>query len=518
MAEMTKQFLKKLCKDTDGCYGTPYINDKLYLHYKGFSSITNLEEYVGLKALWLEGNGLQKIEGLEHQTLLKALFLHENILDKIEGLDSQAVLDNINLSKNYIKKIENLSHMKELTSLNLAHNAIVSYEGVEHLLELPTLQTVDLQHNKIDDPAVVDIFAEMPNLRVLYFMGNPAVKKIRNYRKTIISRCKMLKYLDDRPVFDEERRRTDAWAAALAAGGTLEDATEAERAELKAIRAEKDARDEANFRAFEEMVREGKVLRRQKELAAREANGTVVVDGDEDSSTGSTATGDDEASASTTSSSATSAGVIPADDDSGDNVIETTGTAAAAAAAAAPVADINPFSGEQIIPVPESEQLREIREARWGEGSVPFHEKLAAMKLREGKEAAGAAVEGEEDGDDLLRAQEEAENSGGVSNAQLWKDVISETHQAAAAVAKEEEEEEEEEEANGPSVVQPAQQQHQEGEEVLCGKSTSKFMSLLGESAAEVARKVTTISAALPTTTTTGSPAVDENLDMEELD
>mmetsp|Transcript_29305 Transcript_29305/g.49352 ORF Transcript_29305/g.49352 Transcript_29305/m.49352 type:complete len:416 (-) Transcript_29305:245-1492(-) len=190
-------------------------------------------------------------------------------------------------------------------------------------------------------------------------------------------------------------------------------------------------------------------------------------------------------------------------------------SSAAAAAAAAPVADINPFSGEQIIPVPESEQLREIREARWGEGSVPFHEKLAAMKLREGKEAAGAAVEGEEDGDDLLRAQEEAENSGGVSNAQLWKDVISETHQAAAAVAKEEEEEEE---ANGPSVVQPAQQQHQEGEEVLCGKSTSKFMSLLGESAAEVARKVTTISAALPTTTTTGSPAVDENLDMEELD
>ena len=60
--EMTKESLKKLCK-ADGLYGTPHINDKIYLHYKGFRTIENLDEYTGLKAIWLEGNGFDKIQG-----------------------------------------------------------------------------------------------------------------------------------------------------------------------------------------------------------------------------------------------------------------------------------------------------------------------------------------------------------------------------------------------------------------------------------------------------------------------
>jgi dynein assembly factor 1, axonemal len=84
--EMTKIVLKNLCKE-HGLYTTPSINDKLYLHYKGFRKIENLEEYTGVKALWLEGNGLPKIEGLEHLILLRTLYLHENIIEVIEGLD-----------------------------------------------------------------------------------------------------------------------------------------------------------------------------------------------------------------------------------------------------------------------------------------------------------------------------------------------------------------------------------------------------------------------------------------------
>jgi dynein assembly factor 1 len=266
MAEMTKPMLRKLCKD-NGLYTTPSINDKLYLHYKGFKAIQNLEEYTGLKALWLEGNGLFKIEGLDTLKDLRTLYLHENIIEKIENLDHQIELDNINLSKNFIRTVENLSHMTKLTSLNLANNQISTYEGIAHLLEIPTLQTIDLQHNKIEDPNIIDIFAQLPDLRVLYLMGNPAVKHIRNYRKTVISRCKQLKYLDDRPVFDDERRRTDAWAAVIEAGGTAEEALEAERGELRKIRQEKDDADERNFRAFETMMREGQEIRRQREAA-----------------------------------------------------------------------------------------------------------------------------------------------------------------------------------------------------------------------------------------------------------
>ena len=105
--EMNSVSLKKLCIENK-LYTTPHINDKLYLHYKGFSKIQNLEEFTGLKALWLEGNGFNKIEGLEKQTLMRSLYLHENVLDKIEGLDTLVELDTLNLSKNFISKIVKL--------------------------------------------------------------------------------------------------------------------------------------------------------------------------------------------------------------------------------------------------------------------------------------------------------------------------------------------------------------------------------------------------------------------------
>lgn len=187
--EMNKATLRKLCKD-NGLYTTPSINDKLYLHYKGFPRIENLNEYTGLKAIWLEGNGFTRIEGLEHQRELKSCYLHENIIECIEGLDSQTELDTLNLSKNFIRRIENLSHMTKLTTLNLAHNRLVSASDIEHIIEVPSLQTLDFQQNKLDDPEIVYLFGSMPDLRVLYLAGNPVVKKIPHYRKTIISRCK----------------------------------------------------------------------------------------------------------------------------------------------------------------------------------------------------------------------------------------------------------------------------------------------------------------------------------------
>ena len=47
---ITKEFLKKMLKsDFKYYYTTPYLNDCLYLHYKGFNKIDNLEEFTGLK-------------------------------------------------------------------------------------------------------------------------------------------------------------------------------------------------------------------------------------------------------------------------------------------------------------------------------------------------------------------------------------------------------------------------------------------------------------------------------------
>lgn len=114
MVNMERSLLKKLCREHD-LYVTSSINDKLYLHYKGFRRIQNLDEYTGLKVLWLEGNGLARIEGLEHQTQLRTLYLQENLIRKIENLEAQTALDTLNLAQNQIAAIENLAHMKALT-------------------------------------------------------------------------------------------------------------------------------------------------------------------------------------------------------------------------------------------------------------------------------------------------------------------------------------------------------------------------------------------------------------------
>jgi dynein assembly factor 1 len=66
---LSEKFFKTLLSsDMRLYYRTKELNDKLYLHYKGFRKIEGLEEFTSLKCLYLEGNGFSKIEGLDANT------------------------------------------------------------------------------------------------------------------------------------------------------------------------------------------------------------------------------------------------------------------------------------------------------------------------------------------------------------------------------------------------------------------------------------------------------------------
>ena len=193
--------------------------------------------------------------------------MHENCISKVEGLGNMPELRVLNLSDNLILKVENLGNCAILDSLYLARNRIGrgGLDDLRGLLECPALTSIDLQNNHIDDPDILpEILCKLPNLKVLYLQQNPVCKKIPNYRKTIISAIPTLTYLDDRPVFKEDRRNAEAFSR----GGIEE-----ERKEREKIKEEERQRHDRNHKAFQEMMKKAREEKRKAEEAARRERG-----------------------------------------------------------------------------------------------------------------------------------------------------------------------------------------------------------------------------------------------------
>lgn len=216
-----------------------------------------MSQYANVRCLWFQGNGLGEMKGLSSLRELRTLYLHENAIEMLEGLESLVNLRVLNVSKNFIQRIEGLKNCKELETLNISHNNLGpdAKEALGELVELPALSTLDVQANRIEDgEGLLDILKDLKSLRVFYGQGNKFVKDLRYYRKRVISTCGDLRYLDDRPIFDEEARRVRAWNQVFSLTGDVDKANESEREEIANIR--QDAKDEEHqrIRDFDDFI------------------------------------------------------------------------------------------------------------------------------------------------------------------------------------------------------------------------------------------------------------------------
>lgn len=172
---LTNKYLYTLIQsDKRLYYRTPELNEKLYLHYKGFHKIKNLEQFTDLKCLYFEGNGCKSMLGMEKNVLMRCLFIQENVITDIEGLDNMSDLRQLDVSNNIISHVQGLEKLITLDNLNLKANRLGQKKDscidcIKGLLDCPSITSLDISQNYLKDPAIVDeVLVKMPNLKVLY--------------------------------------------------------------------------------------------------------------------------------------------------------------------------------------------------------------------------------------------------------------------------------------------------------------------------------------------------------------
>lgn len=240
---MTEKLIVEQCKKHNG-YSTPELNEKLYLHRLGFSELNALSAFTGCTVLYLNHNALSRLDGLAALPQLDSLYLSCNALTSLDTLPPLPTLRTLDVAENAITTLRGLDQAApQLQTLLAGHNRLTQLAGLQGCTALLSL---DLSHNLLDDEEKADAVLRplRGSLRTLLLHGNELCRRTPHYRKRWIAAFATLRYLDEYPVFDEERERAEAFA--LGGAAAEDEARHAQRA-----RADEEA--QARFRYYGEL-------------------------------------------------------------------------------------------------------------------------------------------------------------------------------------------------------------------------------------------------------------------------
>ncbi|AYU83867.1 hypothetical protein, conserved [Leishmania donovani] len=234
--KMTESLILQQCRTHQG-YSTPELNEKLYLHHLGFTQLDGLAAFTGCVVLYLDHNALSDLAGLAALTRLDSLYLSCNALSHLDSMPRLPLLRTLDVAQNQIVTLNGLDEAApQLQTLLAGRNKLQSLDGVQGLSGLLSL---DVSHNCIEDEEATSacLCGNRATLRTLLLHGNELCRRTPHHRKRWIAAFPALRFLDEYPVFDDERARAEAFAG----GGA---AAEAEIRSAQRTRALAEAREQ----------------------------------------------------------------------------------------------------------------------------------------------------------------------------------------------------------------------------------------------------------------------------------
>lgn len=151
---------------------------KLYLADCGLSTISGLENAVGLTDLNLAGNSIRNLSALSSLFHLQELNLSHNAVTDLSHLSNLSYLNKLDVSYNSLTSIAPIAPCSKLNWLSASHNGISSVSALTNLTELTYL---DLSNNQLTDVSVIGDCTELLELN----LSNNQISDISSFKSLV---------------------------------------------------------------------------------------------------------------------------------------------------------------------------------------------------------------------------------------------------------------------------------------------------------------------------------------------